>query len=159
MLDDYSLCLLAEIGVDVYVPRSQVAGPAPAVASRTSANSRNDPGHGGQRAADVVVICAGDSRSRMLGDLLRSLRMSRLDATLSTNASVEAIASARALIVLGEALARSLGAELPAQRQNQISWIVSHEPDALAQSADAKRALWGEIKRLARLQARRPRDA
>ncbi len=159
MLDDYSLRLLAEMGVEVYVPRSEAADSAPVAARQPSAASPNNPGQGAQRGADVLLVCARDSNPRLLVELLRSLRMSRLDAILTMAASAETIARARALIVLGEPLARSLGADMPAQRQNEINWIISHELDALAQSADAKRALWGEIKRLARLHDRRPANS
>ena len=165
MLDDYGLQLLAEMGVDVYVPRGEPVGTAspasvsiaveetPAAADSVSAERGTAVVH-----ADVLILCAEQSQSRLLSDLLRSLRMSRLDAALASAEQSESIAAARSLIVLGESLARSLGAEMPAQRQNEIGWIVSHEPTALAQNADAKRALWGEIKRLARSQSRRSLD-
>ncbi|HET9031366.1 MAG TPA: hypothetical protein VFN25_00535 [Dokdonella sp.] len=166
MLDDYSLRLLTEIGVDVYVPRGEVAEEAPPASASIAAqptSGRTDRASSEQSAAvthaDVLLLCAEQSHPRLLADLLRSLRMSRLKAAIASSGQADSIEAARALIVLGESLARSLGADMPAQRQNAISWIVSHEPKALAQSADAKRALWGEIKRLSRSQVRRPTDA
>lgn len=161
MLDEYSLRLLGEIGVDVYVPRTQSvesvpsAPEAPSPAGVKAATEKNVAA----MHADVLILCADQSHERLLADLLRSLRMSRLDAMLASPAQSELIAAARSLIVLGKSLARSLGAEMPAQRQNEISWIVSDEPVALAPSAAAKRALWGEIKRLARSQSQRLPDA
>ncbi|MCB1571249.1 MAG: hypothetical protein KDI72_09475, partial [Xanthomonadales bacterium] len=64
----------------------------------------------------------------------------------------------RGLIVLGERLARELGAALPAQRQNEIAWVVAAAATTLAGDAAAKQALWGEIKRLARQFARAARS-
>ena len=100
-----------------------------------------------------------NDQSNSFDELIHSPVRLRICAALATAVHSESIAAAHSLIVLGQSLARSLGAEMPAQRQNEISWIISHEPKVLAQSADAKRALWGEIKRLARSRSRRPFDA
>lgn len=172
MLDDYSLRLLAEIGIDVYVPRAEavtvVDKPVADAPTRTdlapgSAVGRSGAGRAPQKHAAAttgfLIVCARDRDSRLLGDLLRGLRMARLDAAIVDAGQVESIAAAHGLLILGESLARTLGAEMPAQRQNEIAWIVSNEPALLAQSATAKRALWGEIKRVSRAQAQRPRDA
>ena len=48
------------------------------------------------------------------------------------------------------AQARSLGASLPAQRQAALDWVIAADAEALARDAMGKRALWGEVKRLAR---------
>ncbi len=166
MLDEYALRLLGEMGIDVYEPRSvatTVASSAPvALAGPTS--ERAIPKAAETRDAtapnaEVLILCEEGARPRLLADVLCSLRMSRLDAALASAKQIDAIAAAQALIVLGESLARSVGAEMPSQRQNAINWIISHEPNALAISADAKSALWGEIKRLARTPSRRSLDA
>lgn len=166
MLDDYSLRLLAEIGVDVYVPRDPSSrAPEDAKASNSGAENtaHADKAQGRQRGAepkaDVLILCEDRSQQRLLADLLRSLRACRLDAMLGEPGNTDSVAAASSLIVLGESLARSMGADMPAQRQNEISWIVSHEPAALARNADAKRALWGEIKRLSRSQIRHSNGA
>jgi hypothetical protein len=170
MLDDYSLRLLAEIGVDVYVPREAApivvaddqrgvpsAGPLAALAAATGEHPPLAV-PGGQ-SSDLLILCNLGAHDRLLADLLRAVRMAGLDAAIADAGDNASIALARGLLVLGESLARSLGAEMPAQRQNEIAWIVTHEPMALAQSADAKRALWGEIKRLSRATPARPRSA
>lgn len=159
MLDDYSLCLLAEIGIDVYVPRAQAADPADKPIAQAPVPSERMPRMDASPPANFLIVCARDQDSRLPGDLLRGLRMAGLDAAITNAGQVGTIAAARGLLILGESLARSLGAEVPAQRQNEIAWVVSHEPAVLAQSAAAKRALWGEIKRLSRAQALRPRNA
>lgn len=172
MLDDYSLRLLAEMGIDVYVPRAELAGLA--LQPRVEVPVRSDLPAGpvttalaaerGQRmdaaaATDFLIVCPRERDSRLPDDLLRALRMAGVDAAIAEVGQVGIIAAACGLLILGESLARALGADMPAQRQNEIAWIVTNEPDVLAQSAAAKRALWGEIKRLSRAQAQRPRDA
>lgn len=161
MLDDYSLRLLAEIGIDVYVPRAAVAAPAlqpPAQQNddkpraSVAAGSSMPPAHAMGTAA-ILVVCSEVRHGRLLDDLLRGLRMARLDAAMADISRLEAIAAARGLLILGENLVRTLGAGIPAQRQNEMAWIISSEPAVLAGSAEAKRSLWGEIKRLSRAQA------
>ena len=162
MLDDYSLRLLAEIGIDVYVPRVEAAGIANEPAAHSVAASHESRAAGSAervtqinaaKPAQFLIVCAQDRDSRVIGDLLRGLRMARLDAAIADVGQVEIIAAARGLLILGESLARTLGADIPAQRQNEIGWIISSEPAVLAKSAVAKRSLWGEIKRLSRAQA------
>lgn len=167
MLDDYSLRLLAEIGIDVYVPRAQAGNSTPVQAAPAAISPRAPVALASATAAtpeatafaDVLILGASSSHGRLCEELLRSVRMARLSAAMGDPGQADAIARARGLLVLGEQLARSLGADMPAQRQNEITWIVSHDPDTLARSADAKRALWGEIKRLSRSQAARPHAA
>lgn len=161
MLDDYSLRLLAEIGIDVYVPRA-VAAPALQPAAHpeddkpqasVAAGNPVPPAHATGTAPILVVVCSEVRHGRLLDDLLRGLRMARLDAAMADISRIEAIAVARGLLILGENLVRTLGAGIPAQRQNEMAWIISSEPAVLAGSAEAKRSLWGEIKRLSRAQA------
>ncbi len=167
MLDDYSLRLLAEIGIDVYEPRAVVEQHAsmPSISAAGSPSAATPPAReksetaGAPALADYLILGAIDSQKRLCAELLRSLRMARLNAAIVDASQADAIAQARGLLVLGESLARTLGADMPAQRQNEITWIVSDDPDTLAKNADAKRALWGEIKRLSRSQAIRPHGA
>ena len=167
MLDDYSLRLLTEMGIDVYVPRTQIDQNAPMqsasvtiTSSPATAPAKMESGTAGAPAhPEFLILGAVESQNRLCLELLRSLRMAKLDAALVDASQADAIAQARGLLVLGESLARSLGAEMPAQRQNEITWIVSDDPDTLAKNAGAKRALWGEIKRLSRSQAIRPHGA
>ena len=167
MLDDYSLRLLMEMGIDVYLPRPVVehhvsvqSVSAASISSAPMASAIRESVTAGVPArAEFLILGAIDSQKRLCVELLRSLRMARLNAALVDASQTDAIAQARGLLVLGQPLARSLGADMPAQRQNEIIWIVSHDPDTLAKNADAKRALWGEIKRLSRSQANRPHGA
>lgn len=172
MLDDYSLRLLAEIGIDVYVPRAEAAALARMPIADAPARSDVQPGSAAgafavkrvprtdaAATAGILIVCEQHRDSRLPADLLRCLRMAGLDAAIADAGQVESISAAHGLLILGESLARTLGADMPAQRQNEIAWVVSNEPAVLAQSATAKRALWGEIKRLARAQTQRLRDA
>ena len=155
MLDDYSLRLLAEIGIDVYVPRTASASghdEPTSVANSFAAGASTATAfpHGSAESAGILILCGPSDDGRLRQDLLRALRMARLDAAIADAATPAAIAGARGLVVLGEALARRIGADLPAQRQNEIVWVVARELPALSQDAGAKRALWGEFKRLSR---------
>lgn len=166
MLDDYSRRLLAEIGVDVYLPRAPaltittVAEPAsvppvmqmPAVTEAFGSSTSVET----VIAADVLVLCERREPTKLLGDLIRALGSARLRGAFGEISDPAAISSVRGLLVLGESLARELGPALSAQQQNAITWVVAIEPSALARSADAKRALWGEIKRLSHTLARPP---
>src|SRR5690606_7150802 len=86
--------------------------------------------------AQFLIVCAQDRAqdrdSRLLGDLLRGLRMAGLDAAIADMIQLETIAAARGLLILGETLVRALGAEIPAQRQNEMAWIISSEATVLA---------------------------
>ena len=167
MLDDYSLRLLTEMGIDVYVPRAvaehvlpvQSASTASIPPPPTAVAVKEADSVGAPATAEFLILGATDSQKRLCAELLRSLRMAKLNAALVDASRAEAIGQARGLLVLGESLARTLGADMPAQRQNEITWIVSDDPDTLARNAAAKRALWGEIKRLSRSPANRPYGA
>ena len=158
MLDEYGLRLLAEIGVEVYLPRAIAGGQA---ASDPTAPAPTLPetatGHDPVAASDILILGHEDAPPRFLADLQRACRLTGL-AVQTSHADVGAIADVRGLIVLGERLARELGAALPAQRQNEIAWVVAAAATTLAGDAAAKQALWGEIKRLARQFARAARS-
>jgi len=165
MLDDYSLRVLAEIGVDVYVPRMP-AGRDPAPADQ-GLDARPSAGLGAEsmsRAAEaartsrhpptVLILCSDTINGRLGTDLVGALRAAGLVAAIGDASDLGMVATVRALVVLGESLARRLGAELPAQQQRAIEWVVTAEASMLVGNATAKRALWGEIKRLSRSLAR-----
>lgn len=166
MLDEYGVQLLAEMGIEVYLPRAAHAGAAggdapaaggPSSPPAVAATAPMAP----VRATGAGILILGHEAAppRLLADLVRALRLLDLDAAPGAFQTEASIAAARGLIVLGEALARQLGAGMPAQRQNEIAWIVTAGPAALAGNAAAKQALWGEIKRLARSsRANRARD-
>jgi len=151
MLDEYSLRLLAEIGVDVYLPRTAApeAGHVVAPADMPRAQIVPDAKRV-DRPIEVGIVSASSQRTKLLAHVGIALRFARIRSAVTDVDAVDTIASMHGVVVLGETLARTLGAQLPAQRQDGIEWVVAGEPDALACSAIAKRALWGEIKRLSR---------
>lgn len=133
---------LAEMGVDVYLPRAErrggIAESAPAVASPPA-------------AARVLVLAADAAPARLLADVVRALRLARIEAVEADPSDTAALAAAAGLVLFGDAPVRAAGAALPAQRQREIGWVATREPEALARDASAKRALWSELRRLARL--------
>lgn len=142
MLDDYGLRLLAEIGVDVYVPRTSSA-----VAPSASAAA-----HVATPAEAAVVVVAGTSaaRERLVETIEYALRTVGLEPRRDDGTNDDALAAAAAVLALGSDRARAVGARLTAQRQGELEWVVAAAVDELACDPAAKRALWGEIKRLAR---------
>ncbi len=150
MLDDYSLRLLAEIGVDVYLPRaSGESAERAAPSSRMAEGKPPGPAPVGG-TVEVGIVGADPSRTALIGQLGLALRGAGMRNVVTAADAVDGIAALRGVLVLGEELARTLGARLPAQRQAAIEWVITAEPSVLAASATAKRALWGEIKRLSR---------
>jgi hypothetical protein len=156
MLDDYGLRLLAEMGIEVYLPRADTAARGADAALPAENPSHAAPSAATPRAVrsahgDIFLLGHESAAKTMLADLLRATRLLGLEVAPGDAKSADSLAHARGLIVLGETLARDLGASLPAQRQNAIDWVVVATPADLARSAAARRALWGEIKRLARV--------
>ena len=156
-MDEHDLHRLAEIGIDVYLPRGAsrpMHAPADAVAAPSAAGATDPPGTGG-------VLLLGDASSArgaaLLAAVARALAFARVACTRAAVAEEAALADARALVAFGDARARAAGAALSAQRQREIGWVVTAEPGLLAGDAHAKRALWSELKRIARplLQVRR----
>ncbi len=159
MLDEASLIRLAEIGVDVYAPRrraaaASVSGAATPAGSRTAraAVAADEP-----RAGRVLLVAEANAPAGLLADVARTLGFARIDSALVADPDAAELAAARGLVLFGDAHARRIGAALPAQRQHELAWIVTADAAALAGDARAKRALWSELKRLARTQAAAPR--
>jgi len=150
MFDEYSLRLLAEIGVDVYVPRVASARALDAPAASTTNVSVIAAEVSVDRQTIVAIVGTPSPRIKLLGQVGQALRFARVHSAVTDASDLDAIASMRGLVVFGDALARALGNGLPTQRQVEIEWVIASEPDTLARSAAAKRALWGEIKRLSR---------
>lgn len=150
MFDDYSLRLLAEIGVDVYVPRTASARAVVGRAAATACAQVIAPAVSANVQIIVAIVGTPSQRIKLLDQVGLALRFARVHAALTDAHDLDAIASMRGLVVLGDSLARTLGNGLPTQRQVDIEWVIASEPDMLARSAAAKRALWGEIKRLSR---------
>lgn len=131
MRDDASRARLVEMGFEIYVPRG----------------GRNVAPSGRAR----VVLIARDG-SALQAQVARALAFARIEATTATDAA--RIGDAAGLVVFGASLARETGAALPADRRKSIAWVVAAEPAEIAGSVAAKRALWGELKRLSRALAR-----
>ncbi|HEY0179567.1 MAG TPA: hypothetical protein VGC30_08030 [Dokdonella sp.] len=147
MLDDASLTRLAEIGIDVYLPRG---APAAAIPAQPRAAAPDASAPTAARAAAVLIVAETSAARGPLDGVLRALRYAQVDGELAPAPDDTALAAARGLVIFGEARARRIGAGLPAPRQQQIAWVVAAEVAALAGDARAKRALWSELKRLVR---------
>lgn len=158
MLDEANLCRLAEMGIDVYLPRGSAQAPA-AVAIAESVESVG----GGVSAAnelrtEVLLLADADSPPAvaLLADVARALAFARVGSAQMSSPDEAALGAASVLVAFGDARARAAGALLPAQRQREMAWVVSIEVTELARSAQGKRALWSELRRSLRgLAARR----
>ncbi len=158
MLDETNLRRLAEMGIDVYRPRAQAAPPAPSAGIEQAA-----PAGGAGSAVcigqvEVLLLAAADSKpaAALLADVARALRHARVGSVQTSSPDEAAFEGASVLVAFGDARARAAGAQMPAQRQQGMAWIVSAELHELARSAQGKRALWSELRRSLRgLAARR----
>ncbi len=137
--------LLVAMGIDVYVLRGSES--ALSRASKTSV------------ASEWLVVAAGEAamKSTQCAQLRKALpaavgisadRIRWL--TADESASFDSVPAARAYLVLGSALARSLGAHLSAKQQNASVIAVADEPAHSYSSAMSKRALWQTLKPIAR---------
>lgn len=152
MRDDASLRRLAEIGVDVYVLRHAARPAADAAPARVTAPQAAVAATDEASLHGVVVLA--DERApraaRVLADVGRAFALSRIRCRFTAQASEATLAGAAALIAFGESHARAAGACLSSQRQGEIGWVVVGEPVRLVGDAQAKRALWSELKRVMR---------
>jgi hypothetical protein len=145
MRDEADLRRLAEIGIDVYALRtgSSPAGVAACVAPRPAAPS----------GVAAVVLLADASTPRataLLAAVVRALAFARVSCAQADEPAESVLSGAMALVAFGDARARAAGAVMSAQRQRDMAWVVTSEPAVLATDAQAKRALWSELKRIAR---------
>jgi DNA polymerase III psi subunit len=149
MLDEGSrMAVLAAIGIDLYRLRTVDAkGEALAAQSAVGEPER------------LVVACAHgagrDARlARLLPQLLRSLGVA--DAAVrrietAADGSLGALPQAPAYLMIGDATARACAAQLPIEQQNALTLVViGAEPAAALRDTAAKRALWQQLKPLAR---------
>lgn len=145
MRDEADLRRLAEIGIDVYVLRGgdPTNGSAGFVA----------PGPAAVRGVATAVLLADASTppaAALLVAVRRALAFARVACVQASEPDENVLSGAMALVAFGEARARAAGATISAQRQREIAWVVTSEPAALAVDARGKRALWSELKRIAR---------
>jgi hypothetical protein len=160
MRDEESLRRLAEMGIDVYLPRAVEAASPLAMTDASSATAATGanvaiPANGANastRDADVLLLADGAATvaEPLLAAVARTLAFARVTSARAGAGDAQALATARALVVFGEAQSRAAGAALSAQRQSQIGWIVAAGIAQLRGDALGKRALWGEIKRIVR---------
>ncbi|MEO5561526.1 MAG: hypothetical protein ABIO49_16290 [Dokdonella sp.] len=165
MRDEASLRRLAEMGVDVYLPRaamraavalpSGVAEASVVLASTRQAVSTHPTTSFAKesiRSAEVLLLTDVESpvAGKLLADVARALRFARVACTSAHARDESAIGSALGLVMFGDAQARAVGALLPANRQSEIGWVVGSGLAALAVDAHAKRALWSELRRMTR---------
>lgn len=154
---------LAEMGIERYVLRRS-AQPGAAAANEPSAEHpaaaaatpRRSPAPTGSQTGAVLLIADAAGPHALIEDIGRGL--DRLGVTWSRAATGDAdtLITAAAFVVLGEPLARQVAASLPTDRLGACEWVIADPAADLARAAAAKRALWGELKRLARsLAARR----
>jgi hypothetical protein len=142
MLDEASLQRLAEMGIDVYVPRAAATMPAGAAAARAPLCARGR----------VVLLARSDDAraSTLLAQVARALAFARVECAVAQRADASALADARGIVVFGEDLAREAGSMLTSERQRTPGWVACGEAAIIADDARAKRALWSELRRLVR---------
>lgn len=152
MLDELSLRLLAEMGIEIYEPRAAadpgrppVTGLAepPSLVSETSAPSKTQQG--------TVLVMGASEGARWSADLLAALKWLGVSARTSVSDDLDSLRKAAGVVVLGESHARKLSAGLTAFEQDRLHWVIGTEAKTLASSVEARRALWGEMKRISRL--------
>lgn len=141
MRDDASRARLEEMGFELYMPRGVRSA---AVVERAAALPR---------VARVALIARENASAHaLLAQVVRALAFARIEAPIASDTS--RIGDAAGLVVFGAALAREIGAAVPAERQKSIGWAGVAEPAEIAGNVAAKRALWSELKRLARALAK-----
>ena len=158
MLDERSLRLLAEMGIDVYEPRLAnlaMQAPASAAAEPACAASQAIPPRSTGEFREVLVIGASEG-ARWSRDVLAALAWLGVAARLCAADDSEALRQATALVVLGEAHARNLSSGLDSAEQGRLHWVIGAHAQDLMSSVEARRALWGELKRISRLLVTRP---
>jgi hypothetical protein len=152
VLDDARLRRLAEMEIDVYVPRARGAEGGAAVAA-SAPDPHPEPkraGGGGRPRMVLLARCESEGAKTLLAQVARALALARIDAVIPDAVDAGALEGAAGVIVFGEALAREAGAALPVGRQKALQWVAAAEPSSMRGSVAAKRALWGEIRRAIR---------
>jgi hypothetical protein len=161
MRDEASLRRLAEMGVDVYLPRAVMTRVADAIvvvaaeaqlAGGAARSAHASPMEEAANTANVLLLADIDSprTKTLLADVVRTLKFAHVSCAHAGVRDEAALSVAAGLVMFGEVHARAVGALLTAQRQGEIGWVVSAEPNKLAGSAQAKRALWSELRRMTR---------
>ncbi len=151
--DPSSLARLSEMGIDVYLPRRAPTAAAPPQAiAAASAAPMTQSAAAPSVMAGVMLVAQAQTRqeSALLADVERTLRFARIACHVGDGADEATLIEAGALVLFGQAHARRVGASLPAQRQGEVGWVVTGELADLARDAQARRALWSELRRMLR---------
>lgn len=111
--------------------------------------------------AACVVVWPGRCATRELDLLGRALTAYGVDLARAARVSVDdgqvsgPLPQVRAYLVFGEAQARALGRELPAEVMQQAQIVLADEPHQILASASGKRRLWLAMRQLRRTLAHR----
>ena len=143
MRDEASLARLEEMGFAVYVPRGIRSAPSPAVSPQPV------PSRAGAR---VVLIAREDSKAAraLLAGVKRALAFARLDVAVGSAIDEQRLGDAKGIVAFGDAFAREVGVGISATRQAALAWVATADAGTIAGQPLAKRALWSELRRLAR---------
>jgi DNA polymerase III psi subunit len=149
MLDEANLRRLAEMGIDVYLPRGSAQAPVEVAIAEPVESAVVVVSLANEVQADVLLLADANSRpaAALLADVARALAFARVRSARMSSPDEAALGAASMLVAFGDARARAAGALLPAQRQREMAWVVSVELAELACSAQGKRALWSELRR------------
>ncbi len=155
---------LAEMGIERYVlrrsapPDVAVDDPAvdPTVPPVAAATMPREPVPASAAHVAVMLIADAAGPNALIEDIGRGLDRLRVTWSRAGAGDADTLTTAAGFVVLGEPLARQVAASLPTDRLGACEWVITDPAADLARAAVAKRALWGELKRLARsLAARR----
>ena len=113
-------------------------------------NSPEANGAGAQPRCSSIAVPNGRHEARFFADVGRALAIARVASRLVDTPADDVLVDAVAIVAFGKQHARAAGARLPAQRQQSMAWVVSGEPAQLLGDALRKRALWSELRRVAR---------
>ncbi|MEP6940233.1 MAG: hypothetical protein ABI846_10745 [Rudaea sp.] len=160
--------VLAAMGIEVLrlrgsgersLPTDRAGTPAAAATDLSApAISTTDASAPHAAAPRVLIVCAqghrADARTaRMVAQLPRALGTSAASIVwceADARGDVTAPPHVPAYLVLGNAMAHALGAQLPTTQQRAAVIAVIGEPDALPADGSGKRGLWQALKPIAR---------
>jgi hypothetical protein len=152
MRDEASLARLEEMGFVAYVPRGvrRAVAEAPPVAERASSPANADVPRGTR--ARVVLLAREDTAAArtLMAGVRRALAFARIDSEVASAIDEQRLGDATGLVAFGDAFAREAGVRVSASRQAALAWAATADAGAIAGQPLAKRALWSELKRLAR---------
>jgi hypothetical protein len=152
MRDEASLARLEEMGFAVYMPRGMrhvAAEPVP-VAPRAASPLSAEVSRGTR--ARVVLLAREDTPEAraLLAGVRRALAFARIESDVASAIDEERLGDAKGLVAFGDAFARDVGVGVSSSHQASLAWASAADAGSIAGQPLAKRALWSELKRLAR---------